>query len=107
VSDTQHSPDIGSGHVPASVVTDVRHHEASQADAKLSGTGWPTAQRSCRNPTDYRGQQVASRDSGAARRPGYRISPQDVRSSRWSRTRCRRPSTGFRPPYRPVCQLPA
>jgi hypothetical protein len=43
VSDTQHSPDIASGHVPASVVTDVRHHEASQAGAKLSGTGWPRA----------------------------------------------------------------
>jgi hypothetical protein len=51
VRDTQHSADIGSGHVPASVVTDVCHHEASQAGAKLSGTGWPTAQRSCRSPT--------------------------------------------------------
>jgi hypothetical protein len=38
VSDTQHSPDIASGHVPASVLTGVRHHEASQAGAKLSGT---------------------------------------------------------------------
>jgi hypothetical protein len=51
VGDTQHSADLGSGHVPASVVTDVCHHEASQAGAKLSGTGWPTAQRSCRSPT--------------------------------------------------------
>jgi hypothetical protein len=51
VSDTQRSADIGSGHVPASVVTDVRHHEASQAGARLSGTGWPTAQRSCPSPT--------------------------------------------------------
>ena len=42
VSDTQHSPDIASGQVPASVVTDVRHHEASQTGSKLSGTGWPT-----------------------------------------------------------------
>jgi hypothetical protein len=107
VSDTQHSPDIASGHVPASVLTDVRRGEANQAAAKLSGTGWPTAQRSCRKRTAYRGQQAAGRDSGAARRPGYRISPQDVRSSRRSRTCCRRPSTGFRPPYRPVCQLPA
>ena len=41
VSDTQHNADIGGGHVPASVVTDVRHHEASQAGARLSGTGWP------------------------------------------------------------------
>jgi hypothetical protein len=55
VSDTQHSPDIGSGHVPASVVTDVCHHEASQTGSKLSGTGWPTAQRSCRRPTGLRG----------------------------------------------------
>ena len=55
VSDTQHSPDIGSGHVPASVVTDVYHHEASQTGSKLSGTGWPTAQRSCRRPTGLRG----------------------------------------------------
>jgi hypothetical protein len=54
VSDTQHSADIGGGHVPASVVTDVRHHEASQAGARLSGTGWPTAQRSCRSPTHLR-----------------------------------------------------
>jgi hypothetical protein len=51
VSDTQHSADIGGRHVPASVVTDVRHHEASQAGARLSGTGWPTALRSCRSPT--------------------------------------------------------
>jgi TPR repeat protein len=51
MGDTQRSADIGGGHVPASVVTDVRHHEASQAGARLSGTGWPTAQRSCRSPT--------------------------------------------------------
>ena len=54
VSDTQHSADSGGGHVPASVVTDVRHHEASQAGAKLSGIGWPTAQRSCRSSTPER-----------------------------------------------------
>jgi hypothetical protein len=36
VSDIEHSADIGTGHVPARVVTDVRHHEASQAAGKLS-----------------------------------------------------------------------
>jgi hypothetical protein len=39
VSDTEHSHNIGTGHVPPSVVTDGRHHEASQAGAKRSGTG--------------------------------------------------------------------
>jgi hypothetical protein len=107
VSDTQHSPDIASGHVPASVLTDVRRGEANQAAAKLSGTGWPTAQRSCRKRTAYRGQQAAGRDSGAARRPGYRISPQEVRSSGRSRTCCRGPSAGLRPSTARCAQLPA